>query len=101
MRYLIIRYLRQPSGKINEEIQVAKQLRPRDLQTGTVILDFKNLVVIKASLDGATVPKDFQRICEYYYQYYRDTIDQLLAAHGRQVMSAPAKDPDKAQEPAQ
>lgn len=101
MRYLVIRYLRQPSGKMNEQISVTKQLRPRDLETGTVILDFKDLVVVKASLDGASVPKDFQRICEYYYRYYRETIDQLLAAHGRQAMVTQSKDPDKAPEPDQ
>lgn len=101
MRYLIVRYLRQPSGKMNEEIAVTRALRTRDLQTAAVILDFRDLQVVMASLDGKTVPRDFDRICQYYQQHYKTTIDQLLAAHGRQVREPEARDPDTAPTPEQ
>ena len=101
MRYFIVRYLRQPSGKMNEEVSVAKRLSWRDQQTAAVILDFRDLKVVQASLDGATVPKNFDRICQFYRQHYQSTIDQLLAAHGRQVVESNAKDLDKVPEPAQ
>jgi hypothetical protein len=101
MRYFIVRYLRQPSGKMNEEIAVSKRLRTRDLQTAAVILDFRDLQVVLASLDGNTVPRNFDRICQYYRQHYKDTIDQLLAAHGRQVRTSDLIDPDKEPTPDQ
>ena len=96
MRYLIVRYLRQPSGQMNEEVSVARRLRTRDLQTAAVILDFKELRVIMASLDGNTVPRNFDRICQFYRQHYRATVDQLLAAHGRQVRDTSVASPDTA-----
>lgn len=94
MRYLIVRYLRQPSGKMNEEIAVVRRLCTRDLQTAAVILDFRNLQVVMASLDGQTVPRNFDRICQYYQQHYKSTIDQLLATNKRIVDEPGAKNPD-------
>ena len=64
---------------------VAKNLKNRDLQTANVILDFKKLEVVKASMGGTTVPRDFNRIAEYYYQHYKSTIERLFQENGYEV----------------
>jgi len=85
MRYLIITYYKKANGQIDETTAVAKNLRMRDHQTASVILDFKKLVVVKAQLDGATVPKDFNRIVEYYMQHYENIIKRLFEENGYEI----------------
>ena len=85
MRYLIITYYKKANGQIDEVMAVAKNLKNRDISTGSVILDFKKLEVIKASLNGTQVPRDFDRIAEYYYQHYKSTMDRLFAENGYAV----------------
>jgi hypothetical protein len=82
MRYLILTYYRKADGKIDEAMTLARNLKQRDLQTGSVILDFKKLQVVKAQLNGASVPKDFNRIVEYYIQHYENIINRLFAENG-------------------
>ena len=81
MRYLIINYLRQPNGKMDEVVTVAKRTRTRDIQSAAVILDFKLACVVKCSMDGVVVPKDWHRIRDFYHQYYGQIIDDLEAQH--------------------
>jgi len=78
MRYFLVQYFRRPTGRMDETVSVARRLRDRDIQTAAVIVDFERRAVIKASFDGAVVPKDFDRIVGYYHGHYRDYIDQLL-----------------------
>lgn len=82
MRYMIVKYFRRPSGKMDESMTVATRIRDQELQTAAVIVDFGTRRVIKASFDGAVVPKDFDRVVGYYQQHYRDHIQQLLDANG-------------------
>jgi len=86
MRYLLVTYVKRPKGNIDEVMSVSKNVRSRDLQTCNVILDFKKLEVVKATMDGTTIPKDFNRVVEYYYQYYQSTIDRLFAENGLEVV---------------
>jgi hypothetical protein len=65
MRYLIITYYKKANGQTDEATAVARNLKPRDLQTATVILDFKKLEVVKASMGGVNVPKNFDNIVQY------------------------------------
>ena len=86
MRYLIVTYMRRAAGRRrelqqDEVVQVARRLRPRDISEGSVILDFRDHQVIKASLGDQAAPRDFQRIRDYYYTHYRDVIDQLESAN--------------------
>jgi hypothetical protein len=67
-------------------MSVSTRIKTRDIQTCNVILDFKKLEVIKASMNGTTIPKDFNRVVEYYYQYYQSTIDRLFAENGLEVV---------------
>ena len=85
MRYLILTYYKKPSGQIDEVMAVAKNLKSRDHQTANVILDFRTLSVLKCSMGGVTVPRDFNRIVEYYMQHYESTIKRLFAENGYEV----------------
>jgi hypothetical protein len=64
---------------------VSRNLKPRDLQTANVILDFKRLTVEKASMGGTTVPRDFDRIVQYYMQHYESTITRLFNENGYEI----------------
>lgn len=86
MRYLILTYVTRANGKIDEQMQVARNLKSRDLQTANVILDFRELKVVKASMAGQQVPRDFNRILAYYHQHYASTIDRLLKENGYELV---------------
>jgi hypothetical protein len=85
MRYLILTYYTKADGKIDEAMTLARNLKTRDLQIGSVILDFKKLQVVKAQLNGVNVPKDFNRIVEYYMQHYKSTIERLFRENGYEI----------------
>ena len=85
MRYLILTYYTKADGKIDEVMAVSRSLKNRDLQTSNVILDFKTLNVLKCSMGGVQVPRDFNRIVEYYMQYYKSTIERLFKENGYEI----------------
>ena len=85
MRYLIITYYKKANGKIDESTAVSKNLKKSDHQMASVILDFKTLSVIKAHLNGESVPKDFNRIVEYYMKHYENIIKRLFAENGYEI----------------
>jgi hypothetical protein len=81
MRYLIINYYRRPNGQMDEVVTVAKRTKTRDIQSAAVILDFETRSVVKCSMDGVVVPKDWQRIRDFYHQHYSQVIDDLEKRH--------------------
>jgi hypothetical protein len=85
MRYLILTYYKKPDGRTDEEMAVSKNLKNRDLATANVILDFRKLEIVKCSMGGVTVPRDFNRIVEYYMQHYESTIKRLFSENGFEV----------------
>ena len=85
MRYLILTYYTKPNGQIDEVMAVARSLKPRDHQTANVILDFRTLSVLKCSMGGVQVPRDFDRIVEYYIKHYEATITRLFNENGYDV----------------
>lgn len=85
MRYLLLTYYNKPDGTIDESMQVARNIKPRDIATASVILDFQTLSVIKCSVGSTVVPKDFNRIVEYYMQHHEDTIMRLFRANSWEV----------------
>jgi hypothetical protein len=85
MRYLILTYYTKPDGQIDEVMAVAKSLRTRDYQTANVILDFRTLSVLKCSMGGTQVPRDFNRIVEYYMKHYEATITRLFNENGYEI----------------
>lgn len=96
MRYLILTYYTKANGQIDEAIEVSKKVRTRDIQTANVILDFKELKVVKASMGGVAVNKDFHKIVEYYYKHYENVINRLFTENGYEVV----KDQPPAEAPA-
>ena len=86
MRYLILTYYTKPNGQIDEVMAVARSLKPRDHQTANVILDFRTLSVLKCSMGGVQVPRDFNRIVEYYMKHYESTITRLFAENGYEIV---------------
>ena len=86
MRYLILTYYQKATGQIDEVMAVARSLKARDHQTANVILDFKTLSVLKCSMSGVTVPRDFNRIVEYYHQHYESTISRLFRENGYEIV---------------
>jgi len=88
VRYFLITFLQKSDGKIDETTAVSRNLKTRDLQTCNVILDFKKLQVVKAHMNGVTVPKDFNKIVEYYIQHYENIIDRLFAENGYERVKA-------------
>lgn len=82
MRYLLLTYYTQASGKIDEAMTLSNRIRTKDYQTVNVILDFQDLKVIKASMYDTTIPKDWDRIVSYYYQFYTATIERLFEENG-------------------
>ena len=81
MRYLIINYYRKPSGQMDEVVTVSRYTRTRDIQGAAVILDFQTRRVVKCSMDGVVVPKDWRRIRDFYHQHYSQIIDDLEKRH--------------------
>jgi hypothetical protein len=90
MRYLILTYYKKPSGQIDEVMAVAKNLKTRDHATANVILDFKKLEVVKCSMGGVQVPRDFNKIVEYYMQHYENIITRLFAENGYEIVKPQA-----------
>lgn len=64
---------------MDELVEVSKKLRARDQSYAAVILDFKLHRVEKAHLDGVTLPRNYQRIRDYYFQHYQKLIGNLEA----------------------
>ena len=77
MRYMMLTYIRKPDGKIDEQVQVSTKIKERDITTCNVILDFKEKVVEKASIDGTSIPRNWETIVEYYREHYADLIEDL------------------------
>ena len=85
MRYLLLTYYRKPTGKIDEAMTITRNLKLQDRQTANVILVFKTLSVLKCSMDGVVVPKDWDRIVSYYYRHYSATIERLFTENGHEI----------------
>jgi len=85
MRYMLITYFRKADGKIDEVMTVSKNVKTKDIQTCSVILDFKKLEVVKCTLEGQNLPKDWDKIITYFYQYYESTITRLLKENGYEI----------------
>lgn len=95
MRYLILTYYRKPDGSIDESMAVSKNVKRQDIQTANVILDFKKLEVVKCSMGGVNVPRDFNRIVEYYMKHYENIITRLFNENGYEVVD-PKSEPTEA-----
>ena len=68
----------------------------------SVILDFKKLEVVKASMGGVNVPKNFDNIVRYYMQHYENIITRLFNENGYEVnLEKPQEDVKEETQPAE
>ena len=77
MRYLLITYLRKQNGQIDEQVEITRNLRSKDMQICNVILDFKEKTVERCFIEGKTVSKDWNQLRDYYFQVYPDAIERI------------------------
>ena len=77
MRYLLITYATKPGGQIDELVAVSKKVKPADLQTCNVIIDYAKKKVDKCVIEGKKVETDFEKMNEYYKKVYTNLIEQL------------------------
>lgn len=77
MRYLFVSFLRKSGGQIDEMVKVNKKIRPADLNSCNVILDFANREVVKCVIEGKTLDTSFDKMEEYYKRVYPALISQL------------------------
>jgi len=85
MRYMNLTYFKQATGKIDEVMSLSNRVKPKDLQTASIILDFQAQVVIKCVIDGKTMPKEWDRIVGYYYPFYTSIMERLLQENGHKL----------------
>jgi hypothetical protein len=85
MRYLLLTYYTKPDGKIDEAMTVTTKVKLRDHQTTNVILDFKDLKVLKCSVNKVNATKDWDTVVGYYYQHYAHTIERLFQQNGHAI----------------
>ena len=84
MRYFVISYFQKPNGQMDEVVSVERSVKPTILATASVILDFRDQRVLKCSMNGTNVPKEWQKIRDFYYQHYNKYIDVLEQAYAKQ-----------------
>ena len=85
MRYLLLTFYTQASGKIDEAMVVTKKLRTKDWQMTNVILDFKECTVLKSMVNGEVATKDWDTIVGYYYPFYTNIIERLFEENGHPI----------------
>ena len=77
MRYLLITFMRKPGGQIEEQVAVSKKVKPSDLQTCNVILDYAKKKVDKCVIEGKALDREWDKMHEYYVKIYPNLITQL------------------------
>lgn len=77
MRYLLITFMRKAGGQIDEQVTVAKRIKPSDLQTCNVILDYATKSVEKCVIEGKSLDREWERMHEYYSRIYPNLTAQL------------------------
>jgi hypothetical protein len=77
MRYLLITFLRKPNGQIDEQVTVSKRVKPADLQTCNLILDYAKKKIDKCVIEGQALNQDWDKMHLYYQRIYPALIAQL------------------------
>lgn len=77
MRYLFVTFIRKTNGQIDEMVKVNKKVRPSDISSCNIILDFAKNEVVKCVIEGKNMDTSFDRMEEYYKKVYPALIAQL------------------------
>ena len=67
---------------MDEVAGVATRIKRKDLSSANVILDFGTQSVLKCTMSGTNVPKDWEKIVAFYYEYYSATFERLFKENG-------------------
>ena len=92
MRYFVITYIKKPvnrhnpTGGYDESAEVIRNLRKRDIQTASVILDFKEMRVVQCTVSGQIGSRDWETVHNYYLQHYRNVFERLHQENGRTII---------------
>jgi uncharacterized membrane protein YgaE (UPF0421/DUF939 family) len=77
MRYFLVTYVLKPDGKIDEQVEITKNLKEKDITTCNIILDFKEKNVQKNVIQGQSMNLKWDALIEYYKNVYPDQIAEL------------------------
>lgn len=77
MRYFLVTFLRKPNGQIDEQVAVSKKIKPSDLQSCNLILDYGKKKIEKCVVEGKVLDTDWVRMNDYYKKIYPNLIEQL------------------------
>ena len=77
MRFLLITFFRKPNGQIDEQVTVSKRVKESAIQTCNLIMDFAEKKLDKCVVEGRNIPKDWNKMYEYYNRIYPTLIAQL------------------------
>ena len=77
MRYFLVTYVRKPDGKIDEQVEISKNLKDRDITNCNIILVFKEKNVQKNVIQGQVMNLPWETLIEYYKKVYPDHIEKL------------------------
>ena len=93
MKYLLITFFRKPGGQIDEQVTVSKRIKPADIQSCNVILDFATKTVVKSVIEGKRTNPDWVPMRDYYSKVYPNLIAQLETENATPVdkVVAPAQ----------
>ena len=75
MRYFLITYLRKPNGQVDEQVEVTRNIKPRDQQICNVILDFKEKKCVVNSLNKEA---GYDDMLEFYKRQLGDQLTPYL-----------------------
>lgn len=77
---------------MDEVVGVTKNLKTKDLSTANVILDFKTQSVLKCSMNGTNVPKEWDKVVSFYYEHYSATMERLFKENGIEIKTPVSED---------
>ena len=83
---MILTYFKQANGKIDEVMSLSNRVKFKDLQTASIILDFRDQVVVKCVIDGKSLPKEWDTIVSYYYEHYQAIMERLFKENGHDLV---------------
>lgn len=74
---MLITYLRKPNGQIDEQVEISKNVRTKDIQTCNVIMDFQDKKVNKCLIEGKVIDTTWDQLRDYYQKVYPDVVDRI------------------------
>jgi hypothetical protein len=77
LRYFLITFKRKAGGQIDEEVSIARNLKPSDITMCNVIMDFKQRKVERCFIEGKVLDTDWDKLREYYHKVYPSIIENL------------------------